>query len=268
MKIHSHYLIDSKGKVRLKQRATNDTGDFKSQEDAKPVLEKNRKRLDELQEVLYAGGERGVLVVVQGMDTAGKDGTIRHIFSGVNPQGCSVTSFKVPTPLEARHDFLWRCHNATPARGTIGIFNRSHYEDVLSPRVHGLMKDKIAHQHMHQINDFESMLADNGIAVLKFFLHISQEEQKRRLQARNDDKNKQWKLSAADFAERVFWDKYQACYEDIFTRTSKKNAPWFVIPADEKWFRNVTVSGILVDALESMKLKYPPTTVDVASLKL
>ena len=268
MKIHSHYLVDAKGKVRLKQHATADTGDYKSQDETKPVLEQHRKRLTELQEVLYAGAERGLLVVLQGMDTAGKDGTIQHIFSGVNPQGCDVTPFKVPTSVEAHHDFLWRCHNAVPARGMIGIFNRSHYEDVLSPRVHGVMKDRVAHQHMEQINDFESMLADNGIAVLKFFLHISQEEQKRRLQARIDDKNKHWKLSASDFAERVFWDKYQACYEDIFTRTSKKNAPWFVIPSDEKWFRNVAVSGILVEVLESMKLKYPPTTVDVASLKL
>ena len=268
MKIHSPYLIDAKGKVRLKQYTTSATGSFKHEHEAKEVLEKHQKRLDALQEVLYAGAERGVLIVLQGMDTAGKDGTIRHIFSGVNPQGCDVTAFKVPTPIEAHHDFLWRCHNAAPARGMIGIFNRSHYEDVLSPRVHGLLSDKVAHQHMEEINDFEAMLVGNGITVLKFFLHISHEEQKKRLQARIDDKEKHWKLSASDFAERAFWDTYQACYEDIFTRTSKKHAPWFVIPSDEKWFRNVAISEILVDALEGMKLKYPKTTVNVASLKL
>jgi PPK2 family polyphosphate:nucleotide phosphotransferase len=268
LKIHSPYLVDPKGKVRLKQHPTSDSGDFKNEDDAKPVFEKHQKKLDKLQEVLYAGNERGLLIVLQGMDTAGKDGTISHIFDEVNPQGCVVTSFKVPTSLEARHDFLWRCHNAVPPRGMIGIFNRSHYEDVLSPRVHGLISDKVAHQHMDEINDFEEMLIGNGITVLKFFLHISHDEQKRRLQARIDDKDKHWKLSAADFAERAFWDKYQACYEDIFTRTSKKHAPWFVIPSDEKWFRNVTISGILVDALEGMKLKYPKTTVDVSTLKL
>lgn len=268
MKIQSPYLIDPKGKVRLKQRKTGDTGSYKSEEMAKALLEVHQKRMDALQEVLYAGAERGLLIVLQGMDTAGKDGAIRHIFSGINPQGCNVNSFKVPTSLEAHHDFLWRCHNAVPPRGMIGIFNRSHYEDVLSPRVHGLMSDKVAHQHMEEINNFEEMLVGNGITVLKFFLHISHEEQKSRLQARIDDKDKHWKLSAADFAERIFWDKYQACYEDIFSRTSKKHAPWFVIPSDQKWYRNVAISDILVDAMEGMKLKYPKTTVDVSSLKL
>ena len=268
MKIHSPYLIPAKDKVRLKAHATDDTGGFKNSDDAKASMDKNRKRIEDLQEVLYAGAERGLLIVLQGMDTAGKDGTIRHIFAGVNPQGCGVTAFKVPTPLEAHHDFLWRCHAAVPQRGMIGIFNRSHYEDVLSPRVHGVMKDKTARQHMDQINQFESMLADNGIGILKFFLHISQEEQKRRLQARIDAPDKHWKLSAGDFAERQFWDKYQACYEDIFEQTSHKHAPWFVIPADHKWFRNVAISSILAEALEGMKLKYPASTVDVSTLKL
>ena len=268
MKISSPYLIPHKGKVRLKDYASGDTGSLKSSDEAKPLLETHRKRLDEMQEVLYAGAEHGLLIVLQGMDTAGKDGTIRSIFDGVNPQGCTVQAFKVPTPLEAKHDFLWRCHAAAPPRGMIGIFNRSHYEDVLSPRVHGLMSDKTARQHMQQINDFESMLVDNGIAVLKFFLHISEEEQKKRLQARIDDKDKHWKLSAGDFVERKYWDKYQKCYEDIFEETSKKHAPWFVIPANEKWYRNVAISGILVQALEGMKLQYPASTVDVSTLKL
>jgi PPK2 family polyphosphate:nucleotide phosphotransferase len=268
LKIHSHYLVPAHGKVRLKHSNTADTGDFKDEKDAADTLAKNLKKLDKLQEVLYAGGQQGLLIVLQGMDTAGKDGTIRHIFSGVNPQGCDVTPFKVPTPLEAKHDFLWRCHNAVPPRGMIGIFNRSHYEDVLSPRVHGLLSDKDAHRHMDEINDFETMLAGNGITILKFFLNISKEEQKARLQARIDDKDKGWKLSASDFAERAFWDKYQTSYEDIFSRTSKKDAPWFIIPSDQKWYRNVAISSILVDVMERMKLKYPATTVDVSKLKL
>ncbi len=254
--------------MRLKAHPTDDTGDFKHPDAAKSAIDKHREQIVSMQEVLYAGSERGVLIVLQGMDTAGKDGTIRHIFDGVNPQGCNVTPFKVPTPIEARHDFLWRCHAAVPQRGMIGIFNRSHYEDVLSPRVHGLMKDKTAHQHMQQINDFESMLVDNGICVLKFFLNISHDEQRRRLQARIDAPDKHWKLSAGDFAERKFWDKYLASYEEIFERTSQKHAPWFVIPADHKWYRNVAISGILANALEGMKLKYPKATIDVSTLKL
>jgi PPK2 family polyphosphate:nucleotide phosphotransferase len=268
VKIRSPYLIPPHTKVRLKQHAADDTGHYKDQDEAKIDLEKHRERLEKLQEVLYAGAERGVLIVLQGMDTAGKDGTISHIFSGVNPQGCNVTPFKVPTPLEAHHDFLWRCHFAVPQRGMIGIFNRSHYEDVLSPRVHGLMKDKTAKEHMQQINNFESMLVDNGIAVLKFFLHISPEEQKRRLQSRLDDSSKHWKLSASDFAERKFWPDYQRYYEEIFEETSHKHAPWLVIPSDNKWYRNVAISSILADAMDGMKLKYPAVTVDVASLKL
>ena len=268
VKIHSSHLIPPHTKVRLKQLASDDTGSYKDSDAAKADLDKHRERIDKLQEILYAGGERGLLIVLQGMDTAGKDGTIRHIFAGINPQGCDVAAFKVPTPLEAHHDFLWRCHTAAPQRGMIGIFNRSHYEDVLSPRVHGLMKDKTAKEHMQQINSFESMLVDNGIAVLKFFLHISPEEQKRRLQSRIDDTSKHWKLSASDFAERKFWPDYQRCYEEIFAETSHKHAPWFVIPADHKWYRDVAISSILANALEGMKLKYPATTVDVASLKL
>ena len=268
MKIDSPYLVPPKSKVRLKSYATDDTGSFKNPDDAKASMQKHLKAIDDLQEVLYAGAERGLLIVLQGMDTAGKDGTIRHIFSGINPQGCDVSAFKVPTPLEAHHDFLWRCHAAVPPRGMIGIFNRSHYEDVLSPRVHGLIKDKTAHQHMEQINSFESMLVDNGVAILKFFLHISHEEQTKRLKARIDAPDKHWKLSPSDFAERKFWDKYQACYEDIFERTSTKHAPWFVIPADHKWFRNAAISGILADALNGMKLQYPKSTLDVSTLKL
>lgn len=202
------------------------------------------------------------------MDTAGKDGTIRHIFSGVNPQGCDVTSFKVPTTLEARHGFLWRVHAAVPPRGMIGIFNRSHYEDVLAPRVHKVISAKVVRQRLDEINQFERMLADNGVLILKFFLHISQDEQTARLQSRLDTPDKHWKLSAADFKERQYWHQYQAAYNDAIAATSHKYAPWFVIPADHKWYRNVAVSQLLTHALEGLKLTYPVPTLNPKSVKL
>jgi PPK2 family polyphosphate:nucleotide phosphotransferase len=208
------------------------------------------------------------LIVLQGMDTAGKDGTISHIFSGVNPQGCDVASFKVPTPVEARHDFLWRCHEKVPARGMIGIFNRSHYEDVLAPRVHKLLSGKAAREHMELINNFESMLVATGTVVVKFFLNISRDEQTKRLQARLDDPKKHWKFSDGDLSERKFWSDYQDAYEDVLSRTSKKDAPWFVIPSDHKSFRNLTISGIICDVLDGLKLSYPKPTVDVSMIDL
>ena len=267
MKTKSPWLVKPHDQVDLSKRETSATGKS-NRELAGPLLDKHRKRLAELQEVLYAGQQHAVLIVLQGMDTSGKDGTISHIFSGINPQGCQVTSFKIPTLFEARHDFLWRCHVAVPARGMIGIFNRSHYEDVLSPRVHKLITPKSARRRLDEINAFEEMLVDTGTIVLKFFLHISNEEQKQRLQARLDDPDKLWKFSSADLKERVFWDEYQKVYEDILTRTSKKHAPWFVIPSDNKWFRNLAISSILVEALGSLKLKYPAPTVDPAKIKI
>ncbi|QHN04178.1 polyphosphate kinase 2 family protein [Granulicella sp. WH15] len=268
MKLKSHYLIKPDQKVKLSRLETSEDGGFRSQEAAAAVLVKHRETLAHLQELLYAGQQRAVLIVLQGMDTAGKDGTISHIFSGVNPQGCDVASFKVPTPLEARHDFLWRCHAMAPPKGMIGIFNRSHYEEVLSPRVHKLFSAKEARAKMDEINDFEEMLVNSGTVVLKFFLHISREEQTARLQARLDDPKKHWKLSAADFKEREFWPDYEQAYEDVLNRTSRKDAPWFVIPADKKWYRNLAISEILVEALKGLKLDYPTPTVDAAKIKL
>ena len=267
MKLKSPWLIRPHTRVRLSHCETDATGGLTA-EAASAILAAHRERLAKLQEVLYAGQQNAVLIVLQGMDTAGKDGTIAHIFSGINPQGCDVSSFKVPTHLEARHDFLWRCHTAVPARGMIGVFNRSHYEDVLSPRVHKLMSPKAVRRHMDDINDFESSLADNGTVILKFFLHISRDEQKRRLQSRLDDPHKHWKFSPADLSERKFWPEYHSAYDDILTHTSKKHAPWFVIPADHKHFRNLAISGILVDALKSLKLKYPKPTMDVSTIQL
>src|SRR3984957_8837129 len=230
MKIKSPYLVKSHTKVRLAEISSSDTGRFKSEDAAKAVLPNHRAALDKLQDVFYASQAKALLIVLQGMDTAGKDGTISHIFSGINPQGCDVAAFKVPTPLEARHDFLWRAHAQVPPRGMINIFNRSHYEDVLSPRVHKLITDKVMRRRLDDINEFESMLFDNDVLILKFYLHISRDEQTRRLQSRLDDKQKHWKLSEADFRERKFWPQYTDAYERIFSPTSPKHAPWFVIP--------------------------------------
>ena len=268
MKLKSPFLIKPHTKVKLSAHSTASHPGYRDETSANAVLVSHRQQLNDLQEVLYASQSRAVLIVLQGMDTAGKDGTIRHIFSGINPQGCDVASFKVPTPLEARHDFLWRCHQQVPARGMVGIFNRSHYEDVLFPVVHDQISGKLARQRLNDINEWESTLADNGTLILKFFLHISHAEQTRRLQSRIDTPDKHWKLSAADFAERAFWPKYVDAYENILRHTSHKHAPWFVIPSDHKWFRNVAISAILVEALKSLKLDYPKPTFDPTGLNL
>ena len=262
MKLKSPYLVKPGSKVKLSSVATDARGDVADQDAAAQILKKNQKHLSQVQEKLYASQGKALLIVLQGMDTAGKDGTISSIFSGINPQGCNVASFKVPTSLEARHDFLWRCHREVPPRGMIGIFNRSHYEDVLSPRVHGVLSKKQVAGRLGDINAWEQTLTDNDVVVLKFFLHISHDEQTKRLQARIDDPSKHWKLSPSDFQERQYWADYLAAYEDIFTETSQKHAPWFVIPSDHKWFRNVAISTILVDALEGLKLDYPAPTFD------
>src|ERR1700761_7789164 len=268
MKIKSPHLVKPHTQVRLAKESSSETDGYKSEEAAAAVLVKHREQLATLQDVFYASQKKALLIVLQGMDTAGKDGTISHIFSGVNPQGCDVAAFKVPTPLEARHDFLWRVHAQVPPRGMINIFNRSHYEDVLSPRVHKLISDKVAQRRLDDINEFESMLVDNDVLILKFYLHISHKEQTARLQARIDDKQKHWKLSEADLHERKFWPQYIDAYDRILSTTSPKHAPWFVIPSDHKWYRNIAISAILVEALQSLKLKYPAPTLDASTIKL
>src|SRR5882762_1617314 len=267
-KLHSPFLVHPNSKVNLSKIATDLKDGFASESAAATVLRKHREQLAKLQEVFYAGEQYGLLIVLQGMDTAGKDGTISHIFSGINPQGCDVKAFKVPTPVEVRHDYLWRAHAAVPARGMFQIFNRSHYEDVLFPRVHGTVSKKLARQRFEEINAWEQMLSQNGVAILKFYLHISFEEQGRRLQERLDTPNKHWKVEESDFRERLIWPQYQEAYEDLLEHTSHRFAPWFVIPSDHKWYRNVAVSQILVGALRGMDLKYPTTTVDVSKLKV
>jgi PPK2 family polyphosphate:nucleotide phosphotransferase len=233
----------------------------------KASLDKAIKNLDHLQYLLYANRKHALLVVFQGRDAAGKDGTIRHVMSGVNPQGCTVTAFKAPSPQEAAHDYLWRVHQAVPGYGDIGIFNRSHYEDVLIVRVHNLVPKAMWSQRYDQINQFEEYLDANNVKILKFFLHISKDEQKRRLMKRVDDPEKRWKISEADFNERKFWDDYTEAYQDALTRCNTKVAPWFIIPANKKWFRNLAVSHIMAETLEGMKLKFPAPTIDVKKLK-
>jgi PPK2 family polyphosphate:nucleotide phosphotransferase len=202
------------------------------------------------------------------MDTSGKDGTIRHVFEGVNPQGVRVSSFKVPTPAEAAHDFLWRVHLEVPRRGEIAIFNRSHYEDVLVTRVHHLVPRTVWSQRYHAINQFEKELVEEGVSVVKFFLHISREEQQRRLTERLEDRTKRWKLSPSDFQERRFWPRYLECYEEMLRRTSTPWAPWFAIPSDHKWFRNLAVSTVLTEKLAGMDLRYPEPKVNASFLSI
>jgi PPK2 family polyphosphate:nucleotide phosphotransferase len=249
------YLVTKR--THLERHHPGNTGGYKSKEAAADRTQALRQKLEMLQERLYAEGTRSVLIVLQGLDTGGKDGTIRHVMSGINPQGCVVTSFKAPTPLEAAHDFLWRIHAACPPRGYIGIFNRSHYEDVLITRVHGEITDEEAHRRLQQIRDFESTLTANGTRILKFFLHISREEQRKRLLARLDDPAKRWKFSPHDLEERRYWKAYQEAFEEALTATSTKKAPWFVVPADHKWYRDLVVAEHVVGALKEMDPRPP-----------
>lgn len=209
-----------------------------------------------------------MLVVLQGMDAAGKDGTIRHVLSGVSPQSCQVTTFKKPTAEELDHDFLWRVHRAVPRRGSVEFFNRSHYEDVLVVRVHKLVPEKHWRQRFDQINEFEALLTSSGTTVVKFFLHIDREEQRKRLQARLDDPQKRWKFSPADLQERSFWDDYQRAYEEVLTRCNTMQAPWYVVPANHKWHRNWVVSRVLRETLEEMDPQFPPADESLKDIRL
>ena len=255
-------------KVHLSKYDPDDTLGWQKGHHAKSSAEKAAKILDERQYLLYAEHKRALLVVLQGIDSAGKDGTIRHVMSGVNPEGCKVTSFKVPSAEEAAHDFLWRVHKAVPEHGDIGIFNRSHYEDVLVVRIHKLVPKEVWSKRYDQINSFERMLAENDTKILKFFLHISKDEQKRRFMQRIDDPDRRWKISEADFHERKFWDDYVEAYEDALTKCSTDDAPWFIIPANKKWFRNLAVSNIIAETLQNMNMKFPEATLDVSKIKL
>ena len=244
-------------RIRLTDDAAAPPSGAPSKDEAQDEVNHFTKRLDQLQEALYAENRRAVLVVLQGRDTAGKDGAIRKVFGPLNPQGVTVSSFKAPTALELAHDFLWRVHQAVPPRGTIGIFNRSHYEDVLVVRVHQLVPESVWRPRYEQINLFERILTENGVTVLKFFLHISREEQHERLRARLDDPTKYWKFSAGDLGERDKWDAYTAAYEEALQRTSTAEAPWWVVPADKKYVRDLLVAQVVTEALERLDPKYP-----------
>lgn len=268
------YRVNPNAKLSLTQYDPDDTGEYKKsakgKERAKAETGKFIARLDGLQERLYANGTRSLLIVLQGMDTSGKDGTIKGVMSGVNPQGCKVVAFKAPSNDELSHDFLWRVHREVPRKGQIGIFNRSHYEDVLITRVHGWVPDNVAQRRFNQIKEFEELLTENGTAILKFFLHISKDEQKERLQARIADPEKRWKWSSGDLEERKLWDDYLEAFEDVISATSTACAPWYIVPANRKWYRNLVVADCVVNALEDMKLKTPPAPegVDFAKLKI
>jgi PPK2 family polyphosphate:nucleotide phosphotransferase len=254
-------------RVDLSKRDAGATPGVKDKREAAERLARNLALIDELQYRLFAEGRRSVLLVFQGMDAAGKDGVIRKVATAFNPQGCRVTSFKVPTPEEAAHDFLWRIHRAAPARGEVAIFNRSHYEDVLVVRVHGLVPRSTWAKRYDAINEFERQLAGHGTTILKFFLHIDRDEQEERLRARLDDPAKHWKFSEADLDERRRWDDYQAAFADLLARCSTASAPWFVVPANHKWYRDVAVSEIVADALAAMNPRPPVVKLDVRRLR-
>ncbi|MFL5723619.1 MAG: polyphosphate kinase 2 family protein [Chloroflexota bacterium] len=224
---------------------------------AAPVTAKALERLSDLQDRFWAEGKKSVLVVLQGIDAAGKDGTINKVMEAFNPQGCTVSAFKQPTPEELAHDYLWRIHKRTPAKGEIGIFNRSHYEDVLVVRVHDLVPKRVWSKRYDQINDFEATLAANGTTIVKFFLSIDRDEQRKRFQARYDDPTRRWKFSLGDLDERKLWDDYQAAFDDALSKTSTDWAPWYVIPANHKWFRNLAVATILAETMAALKPAYP-----------
>jgi PPK2 family polyphosphate:nucleotide phosphotransferase len=256
------FLVPPGTQVNLADYDPGYTGDFTSKSEAKAERKRNTQRLQELQEVMWAEGKHALLIVLQAMDAGGKDGTIKHVMSGVNPQGCHVTSFKVPTKEELAHDYLWRIHKATPRRGYIGIFNRSHYEDVLVVRVHNLVPEDVWRQRYQQINHFEKLLADTGTTILKFFLYISKDEQKERFEARLADPRKNWKFSMGDVEERGRWDDYVSAFEDALSKCSTPWAPWYVVPANCKWYRNLAVSEVIIDALEKLDMRYPPPLAD------
>ncbi len=263
------FRIAEGSKVELDNHPTDHSGGYTDKKMAVADLAKNIERLTELQDILYAQNVHSLLIIFQAMDAAGKDGAIKHVMSGLNPQGCQVTSFKQPSSEEIDHDFLWRCQKALPERGRIGIFNRSHYEEVLVVRVHsGILQlqqlpDKVKNdkfiwkKRFRQIRDWEQHLTENGTHVLKFFLHVSKEEQKKRFLERIDIPEKNWKFSAGDAKERVFWDDYMNAYEDAMEETSTDHAPWYVIPADKKWFTRLAISEVIVQKLESLKMSYP-----------
>jgi PPK2 family polyphosphate:nucleotide phosphotransferase len=261
------FVVEPGSKLHLASIDPSYTGRHLPHENAAPEIRKHLDRMAKLQYLLYADAEQSLLVVLQALDAAGKDGVVRHLFSGMNPQGTSVYAFKQPSQLELAHDFLWRAHLRAPSKGELVIYNRSHYEDVLVVRVHDLTPEAVWSKRYDLINDFEKMLSRSGTRILKFYLHISPEEQLKRFKQRLDDPLRHWKISAADYTERDLWPKYIEAYEDAITLTSTKRAPWYIIPANHKWFRDLAVSQIVADTMDEMGLHLPATRVDLAEIR-
>jgi PPK2 family polyphosphate:nucleotide phosphotransferase len=267
MSYRERFKVSPGEKVNLKAVAPPFKNGHESHESAEEETARLQKRLRELQDLLYAGRRHSLLICLQAMDTGGKDGVINHVLGAMNPQGCRVAAFRQPSAEELAHDFLWRAHKAAPARGEVVIFNRSHYEDVLVVRVHNLVPKGILSNRYDRINAFEKSLVEHDTHILKFYLHISKAEQLKRFKERLDDPAKHWKISESDYKERGFWDDYLAAYEDALSRCSTEQAPWFVIPADHKWFRNLAVARIVVEHLETLNMKYPKPTVDIEHIR-
>ena len=263
------YRVKPNSRVDLSEWDPNDQSAFPGdkKEGREHLLELNC-RLEELQELLYAEHRHKVLIVLQAMDSGGKDGTIRHVFEGVNPQGVRVAGFKVPTPEELAHDYLWRVHKQVPGKGEIVIFNRSHYEDVLVVRVHSLVGQEVWSKRYDHINDFERMLADEGTTILKFFLHIDLDEQRERFQARPDEPHKRWKFNPADLEERKLWPEYTRAYEDAIAKTSTDWAPWYIVPANRKWYRNLVIGTVITGTLDGLDMRYPEPDFDPAEITI
>ncbi|MGA2638502.1 PPK2 family polyphosphate kinase [Methylocella sp.] len=261
------FFVEPGKKLKLKDFDPNSTEGCDSKEAAAGGLDAYGQALAHQQKLLYAEKKHALLIVLQGSDASGKDGAIRRTFTCFNPQGVNVTSFKEPTPVELAHDFLWRIHWHVPAKGDVAIFNRSHYEDVLITRVRKIIDDKTAVDRLARIRDFETLLVESGTVILKFFLHISKEEQLARFEKRLVDPERNWKISEADYSERPFWDDYIKVYEDALSATSTKSAPWYVIPSNRKWFRDLALSQIVADALDDLHLRFPEPTVDLAEIR-
>jgi PPK2 family polyphosphate:nucleotide phosphotransferase len=261
-------IVKPGSRIRLKHFDPGYHGKHKSRKAALPEIEENVQKMDELQYLMYAENKHSLLIVLQALDAAGKDGTVRHVFTGMNPEGCICANFKQPTQKELAHDFLWRIHPYVPGKGSVVIFNRSHYEDVLVARVHGLIPEKVWAKRYDEINDFEQLIAtQNNTTILKFFLHISKEEQLARFEKRLDDPTRQWKISESDYKERDYWDDYTKAFEDVFNKTSTEHAPWFIIPSNHKWFRDLAISQIIVRHMKDMDMEFPGPTVNLAQIR-
>lgn len=261
------FILRPGAKLHLDRIDPSYHGKHKSHETAAPAIAESLAQMKRLQELLYADAKQSLLIVLQGLDASGKDGVIRHLFSGMDPQGTWVYGFKQPSAEEGAHDFLWRVHQHAPGTGQVVIYNRSHYEDVLVVRVHKSVLRKVWSKRYELINDFENMLTAHGTRILKFYLHISPEEQLERFKRRLDDPARQWKISESDYAERLLWPKYMDAYKEAIERTSTKRAPWFVIPANHKWFRDLAISQIIADTMSEMDLKTPSPRVDLSAIR-